>query len=162
MSNHSTPPEVLKLPDWAKKLSAVLMQYQQLQGSGKLEFDWETNNCSTFVDDCVSAMTSQQFYEPFKSVTTRLEAARKLKDLGFGSLEEYTDTCAPTRPSVVFAQRGDVVLLQGLSEDGLVVGLADPPFYWAMGEEGLTKGSLYPSSDSNVGVIKVYAIGRLG
>lgn len=146
-------------PNWASALTRYLLEMQKLSRKGELKFDWEHVNCGWFVSNAVHEMTGQGLYGPFEDITSNLDAAKVLAKMGHTSLEQYLDTLAPSKP-LVHVQRGDVLLLSGISDEGLVMGLADPPFYWATGMEGLIKGSLFPSThDPNSGVYKVYAIG---
>jgi len=153
------PQPLRRNPNWASALTRYLLEMKRLSKKGELKFDWEHVNCGWFVSNAVHEMTGQSLYEPFEDVDSNLAAAKVLAQMGHSSLEQYLDTLAPTK-DLMHVQRGDVVLLSGISEEGLVMGLADPPFYWATGVEGLVSGPLFPSThDPNSGVYKVYAVG---
>lgn len=153
-----SPVPLKRVPAWGPNLTRFIRECRQLSQKGELKFDWENVNCAWFAGGAIREMTGVDFYGPFNSVTSAFAAAKLLHTQGYHSLEAYTDSLAPERP-LSEAQRGDAVLIQGLTtEEGLALGIADPPFYWAVSEEGLIKGELWTAT-GNVRPVKAYAIG---
>lgn len=151
---------MVRVDDWGHQLSQYIADQREKEAAGELSFDWVSLNCAIFTNGAIKVITGQDFYQPFLDVTSGISAIKTLKGLGFNSMEEYIEANAPER-GVVMAQRGDLVLAQGLSNEGLVCGIADPPFFWSVTEQGLYRGSLYPDPDSpNTGVVRAFAIGE--
>jgi hypothetical protein len=92
-------------------------------------FSWGINDCCTFTADAILAMTGVDTAAEYrgKTYTTEAAAFAELHAICAGATVEDAAVYAANKygmtalPSVLFAQRGDLVLLSG--PDGLALGI---------------------------------------
>lgn len=96
-----------RLPDWENRFNAWL------DGLGEPEHAYGARDCALFACDAVFAQTGIDPGAEFRGkYSTEPGAARALKRIGAGSLEETTDSKLETG-TVSLAMRGDIVMRQG-------------------------------------------------
>jgi hypothetical protein len=126
-------------------------------------------SCGRFGGLAIEAMTGVDPFEPLITEVpfdSALGAARFLKKWGVNSVDEMMNAIFPRIP-IFKAKRGDIVTVPadlGAEADEVAyggmfatVGIADPPFFWALGVEGLAKGDLY--GRANLRPYHAYSIG---
>lgn len=91
-------------------------------------FAWGTNDCSIFAADAVQAMTDVDFAEEYRGTyDSKRTAFVRIKEVTGGSTPEDVmnkiaeDHGFEELESVLFAQRGDVVIYDG--EEGVALGV---------------------------------------
>jgi hypothetical protein len=149
MTEAQGPKKLVRVFDWQERLTRYLVESQQ-EG---IRCDWEFNHCGGWVDGAVVEMTGESFMEPFKDVDSPISAIKAIKAAGHDSLEDLVRATFPKKP-LIFVKRGDVVLVRAIDGLGgsLAVGIADPPFYWALGESGLGRGAIHE-------VVEAFSVG---
>jgi hypothetical protein len=146
---HTGPIKLVRRHDWMVRLTEYLVDSVK-EG---IKCDWEFNHCGGWVAGAVEEMTGVDIFEPFKPfpITCPEEAYLAIKRAGYESMEQYVNIIMVEKP-VIFAQRGDLVFVPADGEEfaGLgmsqAVGLADPPFFRALGVNGLGEGPILKAS----------------
>lgn len=150
-----------RYPDWPARWAEFIRDCQQL--SSDLSIDWEYINCLQFAMMGVEAITGHDPYDQVRQdVSTPLSAIKAIKAQGFNTLDEVPPALFDEIP-LAFAQPGDVLLVNAApwsdNEEILTViphtvALADPPFYYAPGLEGLGRGHMYKEA------LRAFAVGH--
>lgn len=146
-----------RLPDWPTRFAHFIADSQDL--AQDLVLDWEFVTCTSWTGQMIEAITGHNPYDPFsgrhKSVAS---AARVIKEAGFNSLTELMQSLFDEVP-VGLLQAGDLYMPSArwdagchMSPENIIesstvmphaVAVADPPFFWCVGPQGLEKGELY-------------------
>ena len=93
--------------DWSTRLCTTIENY-----SSK-DFKWGNSDCCLFICDCVEVMTGVDLAKDFRGrYSSKFEAYKLVKDLGFNSLEDLADSKLE-RINIKLARRGDVVMKEG-------------------------------------------------
>lgn len=90
-----------RFEDWPERLA------EYLHARACVPFSWGVNDCVTFADGAVHAMTGEHVV----SVTWDSEHAATAELERLGGLESAVDSVLPSMP-VLMAGRGDIVLVQ--------------------------------------------------
>lgn len=146
MSESKGPKKLVRVWNWQEKLTTYLVESQQ-EG---IRCDWEFHHCGGWVDGAVFEMTGESFLEPFKDVDSPASAVQAFKDAGYSSFEDFIRKNFKSKP-IIFAKRGDIVLVPAVEMLGvpmMALGIADPPFFWALNEQGVGKGDLLQAAEA--------------
>jgi hypothetical protein len=140
-SSHAESANVCRAHDWESKLDDFVARSQ------RLKFAWGIHDCCLFACDAVLAMTGTDLAADFRGkYDSALGAARMLKAYG-GTVEmlaeEIADKFCIFEVPVLYAQRGDVVLLPS-NNDGPALGIVSLDGWNCLGAglEGLTRTPL--------------------
>lgn len=122
--------------DWAGLLDAFVCSRM------KTRFQWGLNDCVLFACDAVLIMTGEDLARGFRDRYFTLHgAAKSMREFGASSVGELADIMADRCDLRVlpplFAQRGDVVLLDRELGESLGVVSLHGVEVWAPAEEGL-------------------------
>lgn len=99
--------------NWEHKLSEYLISKREVP------FEYGSHDCAHFVAGAVEAMTGENPMDDIREYDSEIGSLRVLKELGFDSIEKFTDSKFPSIP-VGFAQTGDIALHDGSL--GIVLG----------------------------------------
>ena len=102
-----------RLANWEQALSDYLMAQRNKT------FAYGSFDCAHFVAGAVEAMTGENPMAEIREYNSEIYSLRVLKELGFDSVEQFTDSKFTSTP-IGFAQTGDIVLHDGSL--GIVVG----------------------------------------
>lgn len=115
----------------------------------KVQLDWEVFNCASFGAKWIEVQTDYDMYSAFRGkIHDEGSAYKEIRKLGYENLDDIITSQLPEIP-IGMAQRGDLVLVPADGERFLGLGMShaiggvDPPFFWALGTEGLGRGHLY-------------------
>ncbi|MEF2073476.1 DUF6950 family protein [Consotaella aegiceratis] len=76
-----------------------------------MPFAWGKSDCGYLAFDCIEAVTGADPFADFRSYTTELGAARKLRRAGFETVEDlFASVLEDTPPTL--AQRGDIGVIE--------------------------------------------------
>lgn len=110
--------------DWPE----VLAHYEEVSGSHELPFAWGVRDCCTLACDAFQLITGVDVMADLRGYHTALEATRRLKRFAGGGLEQAVEKIAAQfgLQEIVpgLAQRGDAVLVDVETPDGVSVALA--------------------------------------
>lgn len=143
--------------DWTIRWVEFMKDSKDL--SKELSLEWDGVTCGSWAGDGVEAITGVDPYEEFRDAfTSPMGAAKAIMKAGYKNIVELMDDRFQKIP-VGMAQSGDLLLLplahwtadlqtESASQEiqavmNMAIGLADPPFYWAVSNEGLGYGDLY-------------------
>jgi hypothetical protein len=91
----------MRLKGWEQRLAAVVARHRELP------FAWGTSDCFILALDAIVALTGRDPWPGLHDYDTRLSAARRLTEQGYGSLADaFADKFEEVPP--MLAQRGDV------------------------------------------------------
>jgi len=127
-----------RFDDWAGLLDAFIASRRHAR------FEWGVNDCVLFACDAVLVMTGEDLARGFRDHYATLHgAAKAMRQFGASSVGELADIMADRRDLRVlpplFAQRGDVVLLDRELGESLGVVCLHGVEVWAPAEEGLAE-----------------------
>lgn len=154
-----------RVPNWNLLYVEKILELRKQNQESRLVFDWDpsqndgTHNCLTFASTMIQTITGKDLYEmlsPEDCWSTPLGAMKILRALGFNSVDQLIGSIF-SEQRITYVQRGDLVMIPCIDEGGegmnlLGVASADPPFFWCVGPEGLSKGSLNDA-------VKAYKVG---
>jgi hypothetical protein len=109
-----------------------------------MPFRWGANDCCLFACDAVLIMTGEDLAHGFRATYDTPHSAKKaIEDFGAEGVGELADLiaerfdlrCIPP----LYAQRGDIVLLDGEHGESLGIVSLDGTDVWAPGEERLAR-----------------------
>lgn len=107
-----------------------------IMAAHRAAFSWGQHDCATFAMDVVEAVTGSAPYAPRGTYDSQVGAARRLKELGFDSMEAAMEAAFPIENTP--AQRGrlgDIGIAD--SQDGPVCVVNDgDPHSWIAPAEG--------------------------
>ena len=150
------PIMLVRLYDWQDRFVNFIRESVQ-EG---VKCDWEFHHCASWCALGIQELTGYDYYEVWREhpITSAGDAYLALKRMGYESLDQYAEANFVEKP-LAFAQRGDLVMVPSpeYAEMGMpnAMGLAEPPFVWVLGREGLGRAQLFSC-------VKAYAIGSLG
>lgn len=171
------PFTAIRKPDWEICFTHFMRDSIKAQNEHGLILDWEHVTCTSWVGQAIEEITGMNPYAPFDGLHKSIaQACRTIKIAGFSNLDDLISALfGHNEIPLGYVTKGDLVLAptpngwcvapQQDGPDDLVtrqeatlvmphaVALADPPFYWAIGFNGLGRGKL-------ADVSKVFAIGR--
>lgn len=130
-----------RVPHWQRALRDAIHAH------ARKPFAYGSNDCCSFVCDCVQAMTGEDIYAEFRGkYADKKSALAAMKTIaGSASVEAATDYVTEKSGmeaiSPFFAQRGDVVLLPVGENEELALGIVahDNLHALAVAENGLNK-----------------------
>lgn len=123
--------------DWQTKLALFI------KNSKKRDFVWGEFDCCLFAADAVLLITGRDYAEPFRGrYTTKIGAARALKNYGGGSIEATLEQQLGHPYIGIGYKRGDVCLVE--TDQGDAAGIFYSGAVWTTSERGLT--ALPPSA----------------
>lgn len=153
-----------RLDDWTSRWAGFIKDSLDLRHD--LVLDWDVINCTQFGGQGIEAITGHNPYEEGgwqEKFTTSKDAVVAIKAEGFTTLDDLIASLFPEIP-LAFTWPGDVVLIKAIpwgeasaNERKTMphgVALADPPFYYAVTEQGLGRGDLRAEG------IRAFAIGH--
>lgn len=149
-----------RYPDWTSRWSYFIKDSLDLQLD--LVLDWESINCTQFVSQGIEAITGHNPYEEdgwVDTFTTAEGAGKAIRKRGYNTLDEVTEALFPEIP-LSFVWPGDLVLIRSAPCEATRQimphgwALADPPFFYVVGEQGLGRGDLLKEA------IRGFAIGH--
>lgn len=137
--------------DWTQRFSNFMQSSRQL--ASDLKLDWQYVSCASWTGDMVEAITGHNPHDLFsREYTSALAAARVVKEAGYQDLDSLLRDLFEEVP-VSMLQDGDIFLAPPRwSADGQTspvqvmphaITVANPPFYWCVNPEGLSRGDLY-------------------
>jgi hypothetical protein len=138
-----TMPTLIRKPDWALRLTEFFRESKQLG----LKCDWEVTHCGGWAANAVEEMTGHDFLPQFGEITSPLSAHKAILKAGYENLEDAVRRNFPEKPAI-YAQRGDLVFIRATDEVDpslgmpYALGVADPPFYWALTAKGVGRGPI--------------------
>lgn len=159
---------IRRLVNWEARWYKLLSDYIEQQRAGLITFSWDPllgDNCLTLSSKAVLAVTGVDYHKDMlgdKSYSDAIGAYRRLRELGYNSLDQLFGSLFPSKP-IIFAQPGDLVTLRGQFTPGANIeiagletevagsgpsgilkagGIAAPPYFYAMLPEGLGRGLL--------------------
>ena len=110
-----------RTPDWQHKLHDFLV------ARAKEPFAWGSNDCALFAADAIQAITGEDLAAEFRGYKDEEGATAAVKSVANGTtVEDAVVYIAKKhnlqeRKSILFAQRGDLVIYQGT--EGLAAGV---------------------------------------
>jgi hypothetical protein len=159
-----------RIDNWTGKWSEFVKDTLDLQRD--LILDWGDINCTQFSADGIEAITDHNPYDEGEwrgKFSSSLSAVKVIKRRGFNTLDDVIASLFPEIP-LSFVWPGDVVLVKSVpwsdetdAADGTLfarevmphgVALADPPYYYAVTEQGVGKGDLYKEA------VRGFAVGH--
>lgn len=126
-------------PNWPTLLNLFLFSRRESP------FIWGQNDCALFACDAILALTGVDTAAPFRGrYHTEIGAAKAMRRFAGGGLREVTDRITALwnmscRPSLLLAQRGDLVLLHSAIGEGLGIVTLDPRYVAAFGPAGYNR-----------------------
>ncbi len=142
--------QLKRLPGWQNKLEMFLKDARD--NSAELTMDWQKRTCGFWVADAIEVMTGVDLAEEYRGrVDSQFGALRLLQEEGFSSLDDLVASRLPEIQPVM-AGRGDLLMVPSEDEGALAnaTALAWPPFYFAVGTNGLVKESIFKADGSLV------------
>lgn len=106
----------MRLDNWPRALADLV------EARRATPFAWGSNDCATFAAEAARAITGEDYAAgQLGGYKTALGAARKLRGLGFASIEDLAAADLP-EISPAFAQRGDLAIFDSAGQGpGLAV-----------------------------------------
>lgn len=120
-----------KLPGWQTNLLTTI------EGLQNTPFKWGENDCCIFAAKCIdaqygTAISSEVIGQYDSEISCKRYMIKRAKT---SSLAGVLDTFLPVRVGAKYAQRGDVVIFEGIL--GLTAGVLWSGVVWAMGPDGV-------------------------
>jgi hypothetical protein len=150
LSEPLNPLHLVRRGDAGQQLTKFIV-WSQIAGQ---EFDWSVINCAAWAAKAVEVQVVDGYdlFAPFRGHTDDpAEAYKAIKKAGFEDMSSVITTQFYEVP-LAFAHKGDIVFVKDVEGDDNVyeglgmseaIGIADPPFFWALGRYGLGKGLLF-------------------
>lgn len=119
----------MRLQDWPERLGAYIVSHLATP------FAWGSHDCVSFANGAHEALTGERIGLP----TWFDEAGATLMLDSFGGLIPAVDSTLPRVP-LLFAQRGDLVLIEAAGREWLAV--CDGEYAWAPAGDKLTRTAM--------------------
>jgi hypothetical protein len=143
-----------KLPVWNLRFINYVRETSEDPECLLDQNNWSKHSCVSWAAGAVEAMTGENPYSSLcEGITTPLSAVKLIKQNGFNSLSDMLASMFEEVP-VTLLQKGDITLSlarwdrvsQGHMSSEVIdyaIGIADPPYIWLLGEEGVGTAPLY-------------------
>jgi hypothetical protein len=154
----------MRRKDWSSRWVRFITDSRAL--GADLSLDWESMNCLKWACMGIEEMTAFNPYEHFAPEDGSLkDVVKTIRNRGYKTMDQIIESRYPEVP-IGLAQLGDLVLVESNWEEMDVdtgvrsvmpfgAALADPPHYWCVLPEGLSKGELYVHGH------RAFAVGRI-
>lgn len=145
--------ELKRLPNWRVNLVMYLSNVR----NNKAVFDWEEHHCVTFAAGAVFAQTGIDFWAPHRDQVFEGpgDAYKYIRRLGAKTMNDLVARWLE-QGDPAYTKFGDIVLVPPPAESmaeynalGMpyALAVAEPPFYWALSEKGLSSHALPSVND---------------
>jgi hypothetical protein len=145
MTDMPTPTN-MRTSGWEERLTDFLVQ-SEVNG---VCCDWTTTHCAKWSNEAVILQNERNVYSLFdqgNEITDPAEAYKAIRKAGYEDFNAVIAAHFKEKP-IAFANRGDLVFIRadGPDFEGLgmsfALGIADPPFWYALGKDRLGRGLL--------------------